>query len=1184
MTVLRRKYNSGRIRKGRQGSRFELQNPIVKISVPYLLALSFCALLPTGVRAQSAPAAAALNDLSPLFEGGQGILGLGTAGKRTSSGPSTPASEVLRGNGTALGYTLSHGNVLPETISLRVGGMPLRLDRDYWVDAANGSLYFAHAIKSYDSISVYYRYVEGKDAPQAAPGIPGLQLNLGSSLKVGLSVGTLAGDGSGLQTSLYGLSLGSKFGSGGQSTYSGLVYFSKSQLSGNLATPAQASPATSKAAQKAPLTAGVDHFISQRMALQSGGFRAHLDYQDVGKAFSGFQALRAGNAGNKAVLDSLTQMEGEKGVRRLGFGFGLAGNPKSAAPNGLTFDWSQLHDEKGSIDRQTIGYASRDFHLNYAARNVDAGFTRFQGLREAEKGQWEREKGMRATSLGLGLALGGAKKGQTRGAFDFGQQSFRDKSGSLERENLTFTTSRFDLAYVQRKTSAGFSRIADLADAEKNSLALDIRRQFDPDAKPEQVTQKERDQAVKEAGVSRTMLQARLHLHKSDALTLQQFSLTDMPSEKLPAAGNGLRRQALLFDGKTLRLSLLSQSIADHFSRLSDLSDFEHAQFANEHGLQRRQMGLLWQMNKTTKIGFSALRIGGTEDAIANSMAAAQKDKKDVATAQAGAASGLKRETLTLETRGFSLTANRANTDKGFARASDLALPDADRHSIETERGFQRSDYTAHFGLWKWLTLDSFLYNADNAKDKLGHDTYKHNLLLTPGKTTTLSYAADRDMTTADGKRNGLAHSLLTLKQLFGKGFLLNLYRDESATYAKGVETRGATTDFLRFETPKEKANALSFDTRRLVLKNDKFENTTNLNIHVKPMSQLTFAYSRQEIARGTDKADGENRDADKKDPSESTDSFDLEWKATKQFSVVAGLAQTETTDAKNADTVSIGLQGQPVKEVTLAAKFNEVHTHCKNTRDVADFSICNTRPFRFGPIRDLTVTARYASLNDQRKLQNETMTGRAAWKIWKNECVLDYGGFTKEDGASTISRLYSFTTDPNPKKWFHGGFLYKVKTLVDGQEKLIRRFTADWRLTKATNFVYTYGTLPEDDKGNTTPLTSADVALTHAFRNALTAKCYYRLSDNRATRVATSSLGFGFEGKLSHNSKFALAYSKDANGLADVIDHADHLHLLFDQQIGADQSLTLSAEIRTHDSRQLQDDIQTNLDFRTRY
>ena len=151
-------------------------------------------------------------------------------------------------------------------------------------------------------------------------------------------------------------------------------------------------------------------------------------------------------------------------------------------------------------------------------------------------------------------------------------------------------------------------------------------------------------------------------------------------------------------------------------------------------------------------------------------------------------------------------------------------------------------------------------------------------------------------------------------------------------------------------------------------------------------------------------------------------------------------------------------------------------------------------------------------------------MTGKAAWKICKNEFLLDYGGLTKQNGEITISRVYSFTTDPNPKKWFHGGFYYKVRTLIDGEEKLIRRFTADWRLSRKTNFVYTYGTLPEDDKGTILPQTKADVSLKQALRCDLGLEMYYRLGDDKTTKKLTRSLGFGIEGKLNKITKLRIS------------------------------------------------------------
>ena len=83
---------------------------------------------------------------------------------------------------------------------------------------------------------------------------------------------------------------------------------------------------------------------------------------------------------------------------------------------------------------------------------------------------------------------------------------------------------------------------------------------------------------------------------------------------------------------------------------------------------------------------------------------------------------------------------------------------------------------------------------------------------------------------------------------------------------------------------------------------------------------------------------------------------------------------------------------------------------------------------------------------------------------------------------------------------------------------------------------------------------------------------------------MLTRSFGFGYEGKLSSNTKFALSYSKDMNGLGAKYDRADHLHFLFDQQVNADHFFTLGVDIRSHDSSGLTNEIQTNLDFRTRF
>ncbi|HEV2474735.1 MAG TPA: hypothetical protein VGS41_18810, partial [Chthonomonadales bacterium] len=349
-------------------------------------------------------------------------------------------------------------------------------------------------------------------------------------------------------------------------------------------------------------------------------------------------------------------------------------------------------------------------------------------------------------------------------------------------------------------------------------------------------------------------------------------------------------------------------------------------------------------------------------------------------------------------------------------------------------------------------------------------------------------------------------------------------------------------------------------------------EQLININVHAKPVNQLTLNYDMADASGGDDP----------KNPPLSSQGLDMQWQAAKDFAVTAGVQDRSEDSKPEGNTVNIGLQDGATRAVAVSAKFNEVHDNAKNTKDVADFSIGNGKPIDFGPVKGLTFTAHYGSLNDQRKLQNEAMSGRITWTLFKSSFLVDYNGLTKTPGQTTISRLYSVETDKNPKRWFHASFLYKDRSMLDGTEKLVRRFAADARLSKSTSFAYSYGTLPEDQNGNIIPVTSADIALKQALRIGLSGTLFYKDSQNTSTKILTRSLGLGFEGKTRGGNTLSIAYSLDANGSAVQYDHSDHLHLGFQHEMDADHFLTLSAEIRSHDARNLTDEIQTNLDFRT--
>ena len=813
----------------------------------------------------------------------------------------------------------------------------------------------------------------------------------------------------------------------------------------------------------------------------------------------------------------------------------------------------------------------RQFDPNAKAEQITAN----------DRNQIAHEAGFKRSAMRLDFGLG------KTGGINFSQMGIADAAAQdvpdagLHRDNLTLQTGAISLEYLSQRSDAKFSRLADLSDIEKTYLALDIRRELEPNATAAQITPKERDQATKANGLTRNVLRGNVKIGKNGkdgTLTMQQFGLSDgAAGQTNPDAKSGLTRQSAQYENKNFKVYWLNQTIAAGFLRLTDLTDAERAALGNENGLTRKQAGFDWQINKTTKIGYSRLAIGGASDAAAVSIADALLAKTDLAAAQKTALAGFSRENLSFETKGFLLAGNLAHTDKDFSRAADLALPDADKRAIDSERGFARSDWTTKFNLLKWLQFDGAAYNATDAADKSAHATLTDNLTLTPTKRTQLEFHSNSDVVTADGQKNGQVRDATVFKQNFGSGVAVNWNRDSNTIYDKDAVTGQSTkTDALRLQTADNAPNSLNYENRNTAYENGTYERSSNLNVHARPVSGFTVSYSNLDIAR-----DGDT-------PSENTDKVDFSWQATKQFAVIGGYSQknvndpkdTEKTGKGNVNTVSVGLSGQPMKNITLAAKFDEQHQVAQNTRDAADISLSNAKPIKFGPLEEVTFTARYASLNDQRKMQNETMTGRASWKIWKNQFLLDYSGETKPDASTTTSRLYSFTTDANPKRWFHASFMYKARTMLDGQEMAIRRFTADARLAKRTNLVYTFGTLPEDEHGNIIPQTTIDVALKHSFSKGRDFGFFYRVNDNTATQLMTRSLGCEFSSQINSNSKMSLAFSFDGNRKPDFADHSHFVRLGYERKVSAENYFTLSAEIRKHDAAGVAEELRGNFDF----
>ncbi|HLJ57082.1 MAG TPA: hypothetical protein VKT77_18740, partial [Chthonomonadaceae bacterium] len=583
-----------------------------------LAAVPLLCLAPARAPAQAAtqpgaPSASAAADGAQIFAPAPVKPGGSAVGIETS--------EILVG-GATLGYRLCHGNVLPETLRLRRAGQLLRVNVDYWLDPASGSLFVSGAGGIDDTLSATYRYVDGP-APAGGPAMPALRLDFGGNGTLGLLYNTFSGNGAGFDTTVYGLSLsGGKLRSGAVQL-GGLAYFSNVEASRNL-TLGSALDRPAATPPPAPRT-GLDHLIAQNLGAGSGKFQLHVDYQDVGRNFAGFQALKAASAADKSTLDTLNALEKQKGLTKLGFDFRLAND--AAGKTGL-LDVSQLR-------------------MTNSATAATAG------------------------------APGSA-------------------AASLERDSLGLSSGRLALSYTDRKAGAGFSRIDDLTDAEKSGLALDSRLMYDPAAKVDQVTQKDRDQLAREAGIERQDLRGSYSLGaagKGGALTFSQFRIANLRTAAPGALGSSAIDGLLVgYADKTFQLSYADKVIGSGFTRMADLTDLDRAQLGGARGLELQTLGGALQLDKATNLSFSSIDAAGTREGVASAAAAATAAGGDAAQARKAAESALKRLTATLATTGLAFTAIESHTDRDFARSADLPVADADKKQIELDRGYDSTD------------------------------------------------------------------------------------------------------------------------------------------------------------------------------------------------------------------------------------------------------------------------------------------------------------------------------------------------------------------------------------------------------------------------------------------------------------------------------------------------------------
>lgn len=297
--------------------------------------------------------------------------------------PSVTQRFMGRGRGP---YRLPHRNIIPGSVSVRLGAQKLTLGTDYFIDYTNGWLVLANPLSPLGALTVTYKFQTSGGSP-SVPLIAGPQFSfLGMNFQPVLGINP--GDNSFLsERPILGLEFtkgnsplpganSKEQGKGlaNQQGLSGMIYWNAPSNPLLKSLSQDPDPRMSVLSQLFPIGGRNSGFQSlyqlrlKGLSLLGGQFSA--SYQKVGKAFD-FAPLKAGG-GDQERQALLSQLERSKGLEQ----WNLEGVLPFSSDSRLQLGYISAQDDKGSAVQKNLDLQGKQFQLALQETQVSSGFGR----------------------------------------------------------------------------------------------------------------------------------------------------------------------------------------------------------------------------------------------------------------------------------------------------------------------------------------------------------------------------------------------------------------------------------------------------------------------------------------------------------------------------------------------------------------------------------------------------------------------------------------------------------------------------------------------------------------------------------------------------------------------------------------------------------------------------------------
>jgi hypothetical protein len=866
---------------------------------------------------------------------------------------------------------------------------------------------------------------------------------------------------------------------------------------------------------------GTGRITWQQYGLKVGGLELNYDARSVDRTFSRFKDLAEGER---------AQLQKERGIDRLAFGAGF--NFGSGA---LKFSQSEITSDGEGIFQRSLRIDTPWLRGSIGRQEVTNGFNRAKDLAEAQREQWDKERGFVRNSLSLAIP-----KGEQSSWLSFDQNSIHyGDAARFDARSLGFDLGSVRAQYWERESSDSFNRLNDMSPQERKAYVQQTLSMYEG--------AKEHNEDVnwfgKEAGLRRSFLRVDAGLGSLSA-SLRNIGIHDDQA--------GIEQQELLLRHGAWSLEYRNLHIGQNFDRTFDLLDAERKYYGNQRGFSRQDIGVNGVIGNG-KLGFSMLNVDAGGE-------------------------GLSRFRVSYEAPKINVSGGMRSVSEGFDRVRDLNDPERD--FLSQLVGYNQKDLRYDISLVPRLRLSGMLYDSGNGDERLRRSRNEHAISWQLDARTALTYRVSGHHfqgLSGDLFVNNL--SAIEGERDFGRLGKLSV-QSESESF-KGSDNNRPDRETLgvRYENQLTKNFKVSTEQFRTRYSDGGYEDVQAYGASW----QLTprFGVTLKDVHVDRDAAKNTQRFLDYGVTYDFGNGIKLGYTFHRELNSQGGGKRNYRYEMSEGEFGGFKGGGQ----------YDEKRIDDQRTTALGKFHISNTKPFQLGFLRDVQLAFGYDSQTDRALWQKERKLASLGATAFGTRFEIAYDQIMLPDQRRAYDRSYKWTLDPTGKAPLQASLLYKSRALPGGDSLIIRDYDISYRMNDGIKLSLTTDTFPEKEKRDAPfgsviqPTRARTYALEWAMNPSMGLKvAYSELMDLAKKDLSRRSMAevvlFAASG-----SPVRLAYGMDQDDRGGSRKTRHLYQLAFDQKPGPNQTLSfVIGNIAWEDGRPENEKLWNRWDVRVDY